>query len=133
MFMRVTIAEARVKRLIQSGLRSGCKPVERLSQLRERSALSDEWAVGRLERVFFGLADKTRLRMLQLMAKEELCSCEVMAALDLTQPNTSHHLGILEKSGLVKTRREGKWVFYEINPKAESLLTKAGAMAEEGS
>jgi len=37
-----------------------------------------------------------------------------MVALDLTQPTASHHLGILENAGLVKDRKEGKWVFYNI-------------------
>jgi len=56
---------------------------------------------------------------------EELCSCEIMAALALTEPTTSHHLGILERTGLIATRREGKWVFYRIaNPKVRSLLEK---------
>ena len=80
----------------------------------------------RLEEVFFGLADSTRLKILQLLAREELCACEVMAALGLTQPTTSHHLGILERSRLVASRREGKWVFYTLsNPKVAELLTKA--------
>jgi ArsR family transcriptional regulator len=37
-----------------------------------------------------------------------------MVALDLTQPTASHHLGILENVGLVKDRKEGKWVFYSV-------------------
>ena len=46
-----------------------------------------------------------------------MCVCEVMVALDLTQPTASHHLRILENVGLVKDRKEGKWVFYSIaNP-----------------
>lgn len=49
-----------------------------------------------------------------------------MAALELTQPTTSHHLRILERSGLVTSRREGKWVFYRLaQPKVEALMTKA--------
>jgi len=40
-----------------------------------------------------------------------------MVALDLTQPTASHHLGILEAVGLVKDRREGKWVFYSLKDK----------------
>jgi ArsR family transcriptional regulator len=38
-----------------------------------------------------------------------------MVALDLTQPTASHHLGILENAGLVKDRKEGKWVFYSLS------------------
>jgi ArsR family transcriptional regulator len=85
----------------------------------------------RLEAIFSGLADNTRLRILQLLGKEELCACEVMAALDLTQPTASHHLGILERSGLVVSRREGKWVFYRVaDAKVEVLLTKGSRLIE---
>jgi ArsR family transcriptional regulator len=83
-----------------------------------------------MEQVFFGLADKTRLMMLELLAKEELCSCEITAALDLTEPTTSHHLGILERTGLVASRREGKWVFYRVVPTTRLLLTKGSAMVK---
>jgi len=85
-----------------------------------------------LEAAFFGLADTTRLKILKLLGNEELCACEVMAALDLTQPTTSHHLGILERSGLVASRKEGKWVFYRLsNPRVAELLTKTLALVNE--
>jgi len=66
------------------------------------------------------------LKMLKLIGDEELCSCEVMAALDLTQPTTSHHLGILERAGVLSSRRDGKWVFYRISTsKIRIWLAKA--------
>jgi len=65
-------------------------------------------------RFFKALADEIRLRILKLLAVREMCVCEVMVALSLTQPTASHHLGILENAGLVKDRKEGKWVFYSI-------------------
>jgi len=70
--------------------------------------------------------------MLNLIADEELCACEVMAALGLTQPTTSHHLGILERAGLLSSRRNGKWVFYKIaNSKIRNLVTKSFNLLEE--
>ena len=70
--------------------------------------------------------------ILELLAEEELCSCEIMAALELTEPNTSHHLGILERAGLVAPRHEGKWVFYKLaNPNVKALLTKASVLVKE--
>jgi DNA-binding transcriptional ArsR family regulator len=82
--------------------------------------------------VFFGLADRTRLMILRLLSDEELCSCEIMAALGLTEPTTSHHLGILERSGLVTSRRDGKWVFYEFaNSDAKALLAKGTSLVKK--
>jgi ArsR family transcriptional regulator len=129
--MSVVAVEDRVRRLVDSGIRGSCRPSERISQLKRRAKQADDTTLRRLEAVFSGLADNTRLRILQLLAKEELCGCEVMAALDLTQPTASHHLVILERLGLVVSRREGKWVFYRIaDAKVEILLTKGSQLIE---
>lgn len=130
--MSVALTQDRLKRLVDSGIRGACRPSERLSQLRKKAAGIDNLLIRRLEQVFFGLADKTRLMILELLAGEELCSCEIMAALELTEPTTSHHLGILERAGLVAPRREGKWVFYKLaNPSVKALLTKGSAFVRE--
>jgi ArsR family transcriptional regulator len=131
LLMSVVTVEDRVRRLVDSGLRGSCRPSERISQLKRRAKQPDDMTLRRLEAVFSGLADNTRLRILQLLAKEELCGCEVMAALDLTQPTASHHLGILERSGLISSRREGKWVFYRVaDAKVEILLAKGSQLIE---
>jgi ArsR family transcriptional regulator len=85
-----------------------------------------------LEAFFAALGDATRLKMLKIIADEELCSCEVMAALELTQPTTSHHLGILERAGLLSSKRNGKWVFYKIaNSRVQNLINRGFGMMEE--
>ncbi len=130
--MSMSVTEERLTRLVDSGLRGSCRPSERISQLRGRARETDDLTLRRLEGIFSGLADSTRLKILRLLAKEELCACEVMAALDLTQPTASHHLGILERSGLVASRREGKWVFYKIaDRKVETLLTRGSQLVKE--
>ena len=129
--MSVALTQDRLKRLVDSGIRGVCRPSERLSQLRKKTGGIDNLRIKRLEQAFFGLADKTRLMMLELLADEELCSCEIMAALELTEPTTSHHLGILERAGLVAPRRDGKWVFYKLaNPNVKALLTKGSALVK---
>lgn len=63
------------------------------------------------------LADDTRLRCLLLIeSQRELCVCELTEALDLSQPKISRHLAQLRKCGLLSDRRQGQWVFYQINP-----------------
>jgi len=130
--LTATIAEARVKRLLSLGIAdTTCTPAERITQLKSRIT-ADPRTFRNLELFFAALGDSTRLKMLKLIADEELCSCEVMAALELTQPTTSHHLGILERAGVLGTRRDGKWVFYKIaNSKVKNLLTKGFNVLEE--
>ena len=129
--LSTTIAQARVKRLVSLGLvDSNCTPAERITQLKARID-EDDRTIRELELFFAALGDSTRLKILKLMADEELCSCEVMAALELTQPTTSHHLGILERAGLLSSRRNGKWVFYKIaNPTVKNMVAKGFSLIE---
>lgn len=62
------------------------------------------------------LADETRLRMYLLLAKHELCVCELMMVLHMEQSRISHTLRVLKEAGLVESRREGKWIVYFENP-----------------
>jgi DNA-binding transcriptional ArsR family regulator len=102
---------------------SGVCTTETAANLKETAdknlSLKDADAKSRL---FKALADDTRLRMLGLLTEREMCVCEVMVALGLTQPTASHHLRILEAVGLVRDRKEGKWVFYRL---ADAGLVKA--------
>jgi DNA-binding transcriptional ArsR family regulator len=60
------------------------------------------------------LSDETRLRLMKLLEGGELCVCELMQVLDMSQPRISRHLGVLKNAGLVDDRREGKWVYYSL-------------------
>ena len=130
--MSSVIAQARVKRLVTLGLvDSTCTPTERINELKAKLDLDDR-EFRENETFFSSLGDVTRLKILKVIGDEELCSCEVMAALDLTQPTTSHHLGILERAGVLSSRREGKWVFYRIaTAKIKTWLTKTLDMMED--
>jgi ArsR family transcriptional regulator len=61
------------------------------------------------------LADPTRLKVVHLLKNRAMCTCEIMAALDLTEPNASHHLNLLERNGIVRSQKAGKWVFYKLD------------------
>jgi DNA-binding transcriptional ArsR family regulator len=95
---------------------------EKLKEMAEGAI--DEAQVSRVSRIFRGLSEETRLRIVRLLQVQEMCVCEIMAALDLTQPTASHHLMILENAGIVRHRKENKWVFYRISddPFIEKLL-----------
>ena len=62
--------------------------------------------------IFKALSDETRLRILKLLLKKELCVCEIEAALDQPQSKVSRHLTVLRSVGLVEDRRDGTWIFY---------------------
>ncbi len=65
--------------------------------------------------IFKALSDETRLRILKLLEHGELCVCDIVAAFDMIQPKVSFHLATLKAAGLVKDRREGKWMHYKID------------------
>jgi ArsR family transcriptional regulator len=66
--------------------------------------------------------EEKRLRMLYLLTQGELCVCNIMEALDISQALASHHLGVLREAGLVFDRRDARWVYYSLNPAAVSEL-----------
>lgn len=104
-----------LERLICSGLRPTEdleKYAAELRQLAEESADPD--SLRRQSRLLKALANETRLKMLRLLRMREMCVCELTVALELTQPTASHHLNILQNVGLIKDRKEGKWVFYSV-------------------
>ncbi|MDA8213990.1 MAG: metalloregulator ArsR/SmtB family transcription factor [Nitrospiraceae bacterium] len=65
--------------------------------------------------IFKALSDETRLRILKLLEHGELCVCDIVAALDIIQPKVSFHLGVLKDAGLIKDRKQGKWIHYRID------------------
>ncbi len=58
------------------------------------------------------LSDESRLRTLMLLQKRELCVCQIMAVLGMSQPLVSRNLSLLVREGFLDARREGKLVFY---------------------
>jgi ArsR family transcriptional regulator len=74
----------------------------------------DANALAYMESFYMALADKTRLRLLNLMRDEEVCVCFFTEVLGDSQPKISRHLAYLRNSGLVKARRDGKWMHYSI-------------------
>jgi len=65
--------------------------------------------------LFRALSDPNRLAIIDMIKTEEKCACKILEELQITQPTLSHHMKILCDSGLVNSRREGKWMHYSIN------------------
>lgn len=66
-------------------------------------------------RVFKAFTDESRVRVLELLCDGEQCACVLLDDLKIKQPTLSHHMKILCDSGLVTSRKEGKWNYYSIN------------------
>ena len=91
---------------------------------------------------FHGLADDTRLRILEILRSGEHCVCELTEQLELGQSLLSFHLKTLKQAGLVNDRRQGRWTYYSLDgagirsaiaalaPFATSSRRRAGRVCE---
>lgn len=81
--------------------------------------------------LFRALADRTRLRLLNLMGDDEVCVCFLVEALGMNQPKISRHLAYLRRAGIVAARREGKWMHYRLKvpPYSHAVTVLAAARA----
>ena len=88
-----------------------------------------------LELFFSALADKTRLRLLNLLRDGEMCVCFFAGTLRTNNPKISRHLSYLKRASLVSGRRDGKWMHYSIlrptNQKAADLFDATMKMLED--
>jgi len=73
-----------------------------------------------LARLLAALADPTRLRLLNLMRGREVCVCYFVKILEQGQPKISRHLAYLRRAGLVRARRDGKWMHYSMERPADA-------------
>src|SRR5258708_7936614 len=91
--------------------------------MRSKAANIDVSPVARL---FKALSDPDRVRIVALLAHGELCVCHIEEALDDSQPSVSRHLAMLRAAGVVESRREGNWVYYQLcvqsNPECRRQL-----------
>lgn len=70
--------------------------------------------VDKLSDVLKALSDETRLRILNILYEKELCVCDIMETLQISQAKASRHLIYMKNSGLLKDRRSAQWVYYSL-------------------
>jgi len=76
------------------------------------------------ELFFKALADRTRLRLLNLMQSDEVCVCFFVEILNTNQPKISRHLAYLRRAGIVRARRQGPWMHYRIIEPSDADATR---------
>ena len=64
---------------------------------------------------FKALSDMNRLEILDMLSCGEMCACDIIDGLGLSQPTISHHMKILQGANLIYSEKRGKWMFYSIN------------------
>lgn len=77
---------------------------------------------------FHGLADPTRLRIIEILRSGEHCVCQLTEQLELGQSLLSFHLKTLKRAGLVTDRRQGRWTYYTLND--DGLRAMAASLTE---
>ena len=65
--------------------------------------------------IFKALSEETRLRIIKLLERGELCVCDIVAALDMVQPKVSFHLAALKEAGFIRDRKQGRWTHYSLD------------------
>lgn len=103
-----------VNRLVAVGF---CQPEDvRIAMADGAAILSPEYAekIRSAERILRAIGEPSRIKIILLLSKREMCVCELESALQMTQPTMSHHLGILERVGLLQRSKRERWVFYKL-------------------
>ena len=73
------------------------------------------------------LGDENRVQIIKMLTGGELCACKILDAFNITQPTLSHDMKVLVESGLILDRRNGKNIYYSLNPEAlRQLYTTMG-------
>lgn len=74
-------------------------------------------------RAFKALGDENRLRIVGIVAERgDVCACRLLDELDMMQPTLSHHMKLLRDSGVVKARKEGRWMHYSLDREVVGAL-----------
>jgi len=108
-----------------------CVNQEKVTRIRQ-DLPKQELLTGSAE-IFKMLADPNRLRLLHALSQAELCVCDLAALVDVTDSAVSHQLRLLRAARLVKTRRAGKMIYYQLDDEHVKRLLQEGLRhAEEG-
>ena len=88
--------------------------------------------LNRAARRFHALSDETRLEIVRLLSHGERCVCDLQNVLDAAQSRLSFHLKTLKDAGLVRDRREGRWVYYSLSREALDEIAEFASDVKPG-
>ena len=93
---------------------------------RARALLTDDDTYVELSGLFSALADTTRVRLVHVLLRQELCTCDLAATLGVSESATSQHLRPLRALRLIKSRRAGKVVYHSLDDEHIAALIRVG-------
>src|SRR5215467_4688653 len=93
---------------------------------RARTLLSNDETYVELSGLFAALADTTRVKLVHVLLRQELCTCDLAATLGVSESATSQHLRLLKALRLVKSRRAGKVVYHSLDDEHIAALIRVG-------
>lgn len=80
--------------------------------------------IGQQSKVYQALSDPTRLKIIALLSKEQLCVCLMKQVIPIPDPKLSYHISILKEAGLIEGKQEGTWIIYRLTPKGRRFMPK---------
>ncbi len=87
----------------------------------------------RAVRWFHALSDATRLRIVDRLIDGEQCVCVLMGELGVSQSRLSFHLKTLKEAGILRDRRQGRWIYYSLNPESIEAMERVARILKAGS
>jgi DNA-binding transcriptional ArsR family regulator len=93
---------------------------------RARSLLAEDGTYVELSSLFAALADTTRVKLVHVLLRQELCTCDLAATLGVSESATSQHLRLLRSLRLVRSRRAGKVVYHSLDDEHIAALVRVG-------
>ncbi len=99
----------------ESKLTCDCDAIHQDAVLRALKNRPERRELDQLSDLFKVLGDRTRIAILQTLAQNEMCVCDLANVLDMTKSSISHQLATLRKAHIIKSRRAGKEVYYTLD------------------
>lgn len=103
-----------------------CKIINKENVEKVIASMPDDETLYDLADFFKAFSDSTRIKILYALLQGELCVCDISTALNMTQSATSHQLRVLKLNRLVKSRRDGKIVYYSLDDEHVNRIFKEG-------
>lgn len=114
------------QKILESEDICGTSCVHEAEVARCREKMPDESILCALGDFFKTFGDSTRIRIVSALISGELCVCDIAAALDMSVSAVSHQLRVLRQAKIVRTRRDGKQIFYSIDDQHVGILFTVG-------